>query len=305
MANYELYRQDVIDTALAQVGKVCGKSSEYAKELDAVKFYNYPKDGAANSCKIFVDDMIYRNIKPQTANNARDAVCEPNKDNCGAGCTQAVGYFKAAGRWYEPFNSKGGCNGCKGDEIFFKKSNGAIYHTGLVVDWDSKGLYVVEGNTSYEGKSGMVAKKFYSYSDGKIAGFGRPKYSEDKPKEEEKTDTQPKPVEPEKPEKSIDDYAKEVIAGKWGNNPERAKKMKAAGIDYDAVQARVNEILGVGKASSDTKVVRVNSWLNVRNAPNGKVIGKLYNNDKVKVFETKDGWARIGNGEWVFADYLH
>lgn len=44
-------------------------------------------------------------------------------------------------------------------------------------------------------------------------------------------------------QKSLDDIAKEVIAGKWGNNPERANRLRAAGYNPAIVQARVNEML--------------------------------------------------------------
>ncbi|ATU19820.1 N-acetylmuramoyl-L-alanine amidase [Bifidobacterium choerinum] len=44
--------------------------------------------------------------------------------------------------------------------------------------------------------------------------------------------------------KDLDTVAREVIAGQWGNNPERAAKLRAAGYDADAVQARVNQMLG-------------------------------------------------------------
>ena len=43
--------------------------------------------------------------------------------------------------------------------------------------------------------------------------------------------------------KSIDEIAKEVIRGDWGNGTEREKKLKTAGYDYAAVQKRVNELL--------------------------------------------------------------
>ena len=55
-----------------------------------------------------------------------------------------------------------------------------------------------------------------------------------------------KPIEPEPvpvPTKSIDELAKEVIEGKWGNNPERKEKLIAAGYDYEAIQNKVNEML--------------------------------------------------------------
>lgn len=58
-----------------------------------------------------------------------------------------------------------------------------------------------------------------------------------------------KPVDkPSKPDKkSIDEIAKEVINGKWGNGEDREKKLKAAGYDYNAVQKRVNELMGSSK----------------------------------------------------------
>lgn len=43
--------------------------------------------------------------------------------------------------------------------------------------------------------------------------------------------------------KSVDEIAREVINGQWGNGDERKKKLEAAGYDYNAVQNRVNEIL--------------------------------------------------------------
>ncbi len=43
--------------------------------------------------------------------------------------------------------------------------------------------------------------------------------------------------------KSVDEIAKEVIDGKWGNGSERKKRLKAAGYDYKAVQKRVNELI--------------------------------------------------------------
>ena len=44
--------------------------------------------------------------------------------------------------------------------------------------------------------------------------------------------------------KTTDALAYEVIQGDWGNGEERKERLEAAGYDYDAVQQRVNEILG-------------------------------------------------------------
>ena len=53
-------------------------------------------------------------------------------------------------------------------------------------------------------------------------------------------DSNGKQVYPAK--KSIDEIAREVIQGKWGNGAERKQKLTAAGYDYNAVQKRVNEL---------------------------------------------------------------
>lgn len=42
------------------------------------------------------------------------------------------------------------------------------------------------------------------------------------------------------PEKPVEDLAAEVLAGMWGNGPERRERLTAAGYDYAAVQAEVN-----------------------------------------------------------------
>ena len=43
--------------------------------------------------------------------------------------------------------------------------------------------------------------------------------------------------------KSVDEIAREVIQGKWGNGEERKKRLIAAGYDYEEVQKKVNKII--------------------------------------------------------------
>lgn len=43
--------------------------------------------------------------------------------------------------------------------------------------------------------------------------------------------------------KSIDELAREVIRGEWGNGADRKNRLTAAGYDYNSVQRRVNELL--------------------------------------------------------------
>lgn len=52
-------------------------------------------------------------------------------------------------------------------------------------------------------------------------------------------------------QKSIDELANEVIAGKWGNGEERKARLTQAGYNYQEVQNRVNQILGANKKSNE------------------------------------------------------
>lgn len=45
------------------------------------------------------------------------------------------------------------------------------------------------------------------------------------------------------PAKSVDEVAREVIRGEWGNGSDRRQRLEAAGYDYNAVQNHVNAIL--------------------------------------------------------------
>ena len=54
-------------------------------------------------------------------------------------------------------------------------------------------------------------------------------------------DSNGKQVYPTK--KSIDEVAREVIQGKWGNGAERKKRLTDAGYDYNEVQKKVNQMI--------------------------------------------------------------
>lgn len=43
--------------------------------------------------------------------------------------------------------------------------------------------------------------------------------------------------------KTIDEIAREVIGGQWGNGNDRYNRLVVAGYNYDEVQNRVNELL--------------------------------------------------------------
>ena len=234
------YAKPTVDYALDQVGNECGKTNKYSAILDSVKYFNTPKNGYADSCSIFVNACVLLGgcVDPSADDDIEAAkwtalymMYEPQDgSNAAAGCTQAAGYFKSHDAWYtNPKDFE------RGDQIFFWKSNKAIYHTGIIVDWDENGIYTVEGNTN----GGMVAKKFYSYDDERIAGVGRPRYdgweiSGNEGKEKEKTW-----------DEIFTDIARDCVQGKYGNYPDRKHKVNALGYGniYSEVQKRVNMIM--------------------------------------------------------------
>ena len=56
--------------------------------------------------------------------------------------------------------------------------------------------------------------------------------------------------------KSINEVAREVIAGKWGNGDDRKNRLTAAGYNYSEVQATVNRLASGKPAKSVTEVAR-------------------------------------------------
>ena len=68
------------------------------------------------------------------------------------------------------------------------------------------------------------------------------------------TNTNKKPTTTVTPvkKKTIDEIAKEVVDGKWGNGEERKKKLIKAGYDYNKVQAKVNQFVTKNKITTYT-----------------------------------------------------
>lgn len=66
------------------------------------------------------------------------------------------------------------------------------------------------------------------------------------------------PVTPSEPDAtnstSIEELAREVIRGTWGNGHERYQRLTSAGYDYDAVQARVNELVGIAPKPANKNI---------------------------------------------------
>jgi len=278
-----VWKKYVIDYSYQQLGNACGKTNEYSAEMDSISFYNYPKNGVANSCKIYVDNCILHGCTDPTASEDIDsakwtalaAVYEPQSPgaNAGAGCAQSVGYYERAGAWIESTQDMQ-----VGDEIYYRSdayvssdNPHGVYHTGLIVDWGyyeglGDGFKVHEGNTD----GGIVAEHFVSYGDPKIAGAGRPNYDGWSPDgDDDNAAPEPTPTPEPEPEPHPEPTP----------SPEQPEKY----------------------------IVSVGSYLNVRTGPGTEYekVGELYNTAEVEIVETDGEWGRITGGLWVCMNYLY
>lgn len=102
--------------------------------------------------------------------------------------------------------------------------------------------------------------------------------------------------------KSIEEVAKDVRAGKYGNEPERSKKLKAEGYNPDDVQAEVNKQIAKEKQAAAPKTPTVGAKVKLtgkyassstaKSAGNSKAIGTTAY--IVKVYEGKAYPYQIG-----------
>ena len=108
--------------------------------------------------------------------------------------------------------------------------------------------------------------------------------------------------------KSIEEVAKEVIAGKYGNGEARKIALKNAGYDPSAVQAKVNELVNGSKTQSFTayKVKVTTSALNIRSGAgtNNKVVGVIRDRGVYTIVDEKSGWGKLKSGAgWISLKY--
>lgn len=214
-----------LDSKTANAGS--GNYTKYGRDMHRIQPSNM--DFPAAWCDAFCDWCFW---KAFGADLARKMLCGTFDDYT----VISADYYKKAGRWYT--------SGKRGDQIFFRNSGG-ICHTGLVTQESGGKVYTIEGN-----KSNAVRKCVYNAGDSSIAGYGRPKYElagNSSTAADILTDGSPK--------KTVEQLAKEVIAGMWGNGDDRKNRITAAGYDYNAVQKKVNEMLKAGASAAPLKTV--------------------------------------------------
>lgn len=100
----------------------------------------------------------------------------------------------------------------KGMPVFFNYS-----HTGIIENLDDSNIYTIEGNAN-----NSVLRQVHNRNASYIMGYGH--YCKETTVD-------------------VDLIAREVIAGKWGNNPQRKQMLESAGYNYQTIQDKVNQIL--------------------------------------------------------------
>lgn len=136
-------------------------------------------------------------------------------------CERMIELFRALDCWIENENRTPE----PGEIIFYDwddsgkgDNKGWSDHVGIVEKVSGGKITVIEGNYS-----NSVKRRTIAVNGKNIRGYGVPRY--------------------DKAKKTVDELAREVIAGKWGVGLNRKRKLTEAGYNYSAVQKRVNEIL--------------------------------------------------------------
>lgn len=189
---------------------------------------------------------------------------------------------------------------------------GAGDHIGIVTKPGAASFVVTEGNMT----GGKTGTRTMAVNGRYIRGFIAPKYADIAKAlggASITTDTSPDTTT-----KSIEEIAKEVIAGKWGTGTERRNRLQAAGYAYTTVQAKVNEILSKGttQAAAPSKAAYTVGKTNEETAFNfcrevlglnvAAAVGVITNIAKESNFQTGalgDGGTSFGICQWHAGRY--
>jgi GH25 family lysozyme M1 (1,4-beta-N-acetylmuramidase)/LysM repeat protein len=220
------------DQVVAQAQAWIGKKESDGSHKEIIDVYNSHKPLARGYAVKYTDAWCATFV---SAVAIKCGVTNILPTECG--CGQMIQLFQKLCEWIE----NDAYIPSPGDVIFYDwqdsgsgDNTGWPDHVGIVEKVTKNTITVIEGNCS-----NSVKRRKIQVNGQYIRGYGIPKYSAS-----QETIPAPKPA----PSKTIDELAKEVIDGKWGNGVDRKKALTDAGYDYFAVQARVNELLKKNEA---------------------------------------------------------
>lgn len=286
------YAIKAIQIAKAEDGYKEGKNNwnKYADALDKTDMYNFPKQNIPY-CDIFFDWSIWEACDRNT-DEARYVLCQPKK-SAGAGCKYSYGYYKKAGRV--------GKEPKLGAQVFFGSTEDDIYHTGIVIGIKNGKVITEEGNSGNEVKQHTYT---LGAKNSKIFGYGYPRYAEEDQEKPEPTPEHTVPIS--LTDEEITAIAKQVMEGKYGNDPERKAKLVYLYGEYgrSKIQARVNELIAAEKKPSSSEkpsgsIYKVKTFtgapLRLRAKPDtkSKVLALMKNGSTIEVESINNGWAKV------------
>ena len=215
------------DKVVAQAQSWIGKKESDGSHKEIIDVYNSHKPLARGYSVKYTDAWCATFV---SAVAIKCGVTDILPTECG--CEPMINLFKKLGEWVE----NDAYIPSPGDVIFYDwqdsgsgNDTGYSDHVGIVEKATKNTITVIEGNYS-----DSVKRRKLQVNGQYIRGFGVPKYAA--------VMEQISVPAPEKA-KTVDELAKEVIDGKWGNGDARKKSLTEAGYDYGAIQARVNELV--------------------------------------------------------------
>jgi hypothetical protein len=289
-------RSDFVNKALSWVGTKEGSDghkqivADYNKACDPGRQGNVKTAGCA---------MFTGAVAEETGNVLKDGFGVPVDYSCGTGSHSIIEKAKKAGIWVEADDYVPNKEG--GDEIIYDWSDSGKGddtsghdHIGIIVSVGTKNFKVVEGN-----KSNAVGTRTVEINGKYIRGFVVPKFADEV--------VTPTPAPVELTDAEVDAIAKDVIAGKYGNNPDRKKKLVAEYGEngYSRIQNRVNEILKGNKTDVAKPTdkpyelykcyARHGLYVRSGRGTGYSKLAILSYKEEVKVFDVESGWAKVDN----------
>lgn len=225
--------QDVLDVMRSWIGY----SEANGKHKQIIDLYNSHKPLARGYAVKYSDEWCDTTV---SAAAIKAGVVDLIGTECG--CEQHVKIFQSMGIWMED----GTITPIPGDIILYnwddatQPNDGYSDHIGYVESVSGRTITLIEGN-----KNEAVARREIPVGWGYIRGYARPKYASGGTAPSNPT-----------PSKTLNEIAREVIKGVYGNGSDRSKALQALGYDPNKVQERVNAILK-GNATPSKSISQV------------------------------------------------
>lgn len=216
-----------VDELIAQAKKWIGYNEKDGSFHEIIDIYNSYKPRARGYTMGYNDAWCAAFVSACAIKTGNNDIIPPE-----CSCYFMVKNFKILGEWDESDSRKPS----PGDIIFYDwqdsgtdNNTGTPDHVGIVEKVSGTVMTVIEGNYN-----DAVGRRRININAKYIRGYGVPKYNKGYDTEHKTNIT-------------VEEAAKNVIKGIYGNGETRRDNITRLGLDYTAVQSRVNELLKAGQ----------------------------------------------------------